>query len=70
MFNVPDPATEAYLAALQASDGERHILGYFKKHPALIYRHTVPCRGHDDYIMAEFPAFPDWLRQGASTVRP
>jgi hypothetical protein len=39
MFNVPDRATELYLAALQASNGERHILAYFKQHPALIYRH-------------------------------
>jgi hypothetical protein len=54
MFNVPDPATKAYLAALQASKGERHILAYFKQHPTLIYRHTVPCRGHDDYMIAEF----------------
>ena len=54
MVKVPDSATKAYLAALKASNGERHILTYFRRHPALIYKHTVPCRGHDDYVISEF----------------
>ena len=54
MVKVPDSATKAYLAALKASNGERHILTYFRRHPALIYKHTVACRGHDDYVISEF----------------
>jgi len=54
MSDIVDPQTSEYLAALEASNGERHMLTYFKQHPALIYRHTVPCRGHDDYVIAEF----------------
>ena len=27
---------------------------FIKENPFLIYQHTVPCRGHDDYVIPEF----------------
>jgi hypothetical protein len=54
MLDIVDPQTAKYLVALEASNGERHMLSYFKQHPALLYRHSAPCRGHDDYVIAEF----------------
>ncbi len=52
--NGPDDLTAAFLTALKSSTGERKMHLFFKQHPALIYQHTVPCGGHDDYVISEF----------------